>query len=59
MNRMQYFFLSLIFVLLFTSTESVLTTYKKSLLNELQSTEAAQLSAKLLPYSLSLIVILI
>ncbi|KRE70939.1 bifunctional diguanylate cyclase/phosphodiesterase [Paenibacillus sp. Soil750] len=46
MNRMQYFFLSLIFVLLFTSTESVLTTYKKSLLNELQSTEAAQLSAK-------------
>lgn len=46
MNKVQYFFLSLIFVLLFTSSESVLTTYKTSLLNELQSTEAAQLSAK-------------
>ncbi|OAS18448.1 bifunctional diguanylate cyclase/phosphodiesterase [Paenibacillus oryzisoli] len=46
MNKAQYFFLSLIFVLLFTSSESVLTTYKTSLLNELQSTEAAQLSAK-------------
>ncbi|KRE96848.1 hypothetical protein ASG89_30410 [Paenibacillus sp. Soil766] len=46
MNRLQYFFVSLIFVLLFTSSESVLTTYKTSLLNELQGTESAQLSAK-------------
>lgn len=46
MKKMQYSFLSLIFVLLFTSSESVLTTYKASLLNELQSTEKAQLSAK-------------
>ncbi|MDR6554897.1 EAL domain-containing protein [Paenibacillus qinlingensis] len=46
MNKLQYTFLFLIFVLLFTSSESVLTTYKTSLLNELQSTERAQLSAK-------------
>ncbi|WNR45694.1 bifunctional diguanylate cyclase/phosphodiesterase [Paenibacillus roseipurpureus] len=46
MNKMKYAILALIFVLLFTSSESVLQTYKTSLIKELQITESAQLSAK-------------
>ncbi|OCT14641.1 hypothetical protein A8709_24985 [Paenibacillus pectinilyticus] len=46
MKKIQYMFLSLIFVLLFSSSESVLTMYKTSLLHELKNTEYAQLSAQ-------------
>lgn len=46
MKKVKYIFLFLIFVLLFSASESVLFNYRTSLLNELHITENAQLSAK-------------